>query len=156
MFCSVHFRDNNKRCEICSFGTEGWWVIFVFQWETVSSKNGFEVCWFFFFWRVRKGEEATSMRGETEEKDLGIRQKKRGRNKWYGATSVGRTTFNWMHNRVGLDRVGPTPTADKTQANPAIFRHPAITATTAMAMAAAIPNPPRHRYSVAFFRKSAT
>jgi len=37
----------------------------------------------------------------------------------------------------------------------AIFRHPAITATTAMAMAAAIPNPPRHRYSVVFFRKTA-
>ncbi|KAL5169608.1 MD-2-related lipid-recognition protein ROSY1 [Glycine soja] len=55
----------------------------------------------------------------------------------------------------GLGRVSPTPTADKKQKKNAIFRHPAITATTAMAMAAAIPNPPRHRYSVAFFRKTA-
>ena len=36
------------------------------------------------------------------------------------------------------------------------FRHATITAVTAMVMAAAIPNPPRHHYSVAFFQKTAT
>ena len=47
--------------------------------------------------------------------------------------------------RVGLGRVSPTPTANKKKKISAIFRHGTV-----------IFNPPRHRYLVAFFKKSAT
>ena len=55
--------------------------------------------------------------------------------------------------RVGLGRVSPTPTAEKTRKNP-LFRHGCHGCGSRHG--AAIPNPPRHRYSVAFFQISAT
>ena len=58
----------------------------------------------------------------------------------------------WHSGRVGLGRVSPTGVAQNFKKK-VLFCH---SATTAMAMAAAIRNPQRHRYLVAFFQKPLT
>ena len=63
--------------------------------------------------------------------------------------------FNLMNNRVGLGRVGPTPTADKSRRFPPFPPSRHDRHGYGGRHGAAIPNPPRHRYSVAFFRKPA-
>ncbi|KAL5135378.1 hypothetical protein HKD37_03G008302 [Glycine soja] len=64
--------------------------------------------------------------------------------------------FYLMNSRVGLGRVGPTPTADKNPRNPPFPPPRHDCHGYGGRHGAAIPNPQRHRYSVAFFRNSAT
>ena len=54
-----------------------------------------------------------------------------------------------MNNQVGFGRVGPTPTADKSQTNFRRFRQFRYPATTAMATAAAMTPPSQTRHATA-------